>query len=82
MPGPGDEIAQGVTQGLTQFNPVTKGMGMAQQGGQQLIDLLMSLFAQQQQPPPPPVPFTGQMPGAPVPQGPGGGLRGKILGEY
>ena len=54
----GEDLAQGIPAELAKFNPVSGALGAAQQGGQQIIDLLMKLFAQQQQPQTP-LPFAG-----------------------
>ena len=82
MPVPGEELAQGVTKGLAQFNPVTKVMDMAQGSGDwlmQLLPLLQQLFSGQQQPQiPPEMPLPQQGQQKPLPAK---GLRGKLL-EY
>ena len=76
---PGEDIAQGVAQGLTQFNPVTKMMGMASQGGDQIMQLLQQLGLLQPQQPQVPMPMPGQVGASPTM--PAQGLKARMTGQ-
>ena len=62
MAGPGDEIAQGVSQGMMGLNPVTAIPQWSQQGMAQVIQLLQQLGLMQPPPQGNPISGVGQQP--------------------